>query len=339
MRPRNPFRGDWAAFFAASFGGFFVLPGLVFLWLAANGALPYFWDQMVLHNGLLSSHYETGEKIARTAKTAYLTLGRTGILPLALIGCWAVFREVRKGDEGRLPYGAFLFLAWILEFAFVTAAGRGYGHYFLGVMPLTVLWMGEGLRALGASLEGARGGRRTWILVGTLLPILLAFSGFISGLRHKLSHLGEGQAPRLEAVGAIRDRTGKEDRVLVWGTEAGILLAADRDYPDRHIYPYPLLSDPMESPVHFDEFVANLEDAPPRVILDASNGNDVLPPLGPGYFQEWSTRSRKDTLENRTYVPPVGFPVFLAFVASRYRAVALPRGGRWILYVLRDPDP
>jgi hypothetical protein len=91
-------------------------------------------------------------------------------------------------------------------------------------------------------------------------------------------------------VGAwVRAHTNADDTILVWGVDAAIYLAADRDPAGRFPYDLPLVTRGYATPQLIEGWVSELAAAPPRVIVDseAASGywaedDDFLRPPPPG---------------------------------------------------------
>ncbi len=107
----------------------------------------------------------------------------------------------------------------------------------------------------------------------------------------------------------VRAHTNADDTILVWGVDAGIYLAAARDPAGRFPYDLPLVTRGYASDGLIRDWLADLADAPPRVIVDseAASGywaedDDFLRPPPPGTaggrdldllgpFREWARGS------------------------------------------------
>jgi len=108
-------------------------------------------------------------------------------------------------------------------------------------------------------------------------------------------------------VGAwVRAHTSRGDTILVWGVDAGIYLAADREPAGRFPYDLPLVTRGYATEGLISDWLADLVAAPPRVIVDSeaasgywSEDDDFLRPPPPGSaggrdldllgpFREWA---------------------------------------------------
>jgi hypothetical protein len=84
-----------------------------------------------------------------------------------------------------------------------------------------------------------------------------------------------------EAAAYIAASTRPGDTVLVWGSRAEVLVLADRRSPTKLVYQYAALATRGYAvPAGVDEFTGELVARPPALIIDASAGSFVTPPLG-----------------------------------------------------------
>jgi hypothetical protein len=88
----------------------------------------------------------------------------------------------------------------------------------------------------------------------------------------------ETSRARIAALGALGDYVARAtqpgDSVLIWGAEAEVNLAADRGAPGRFVYQYPLLTTGYTRPELVNEFVHDLAERRPTLIVDVSAGDD-----------------------------------------------------------------
>ena len=104
----------------------------------------------------------------------------------------------------------------------------------------------------------------------------------------------------------VRAHTSADDTILVWGVDAGIYVAAEREPAGRFPYDLPLVTSGYATEGLISDWLAELADAPPRLIVDseAASGywaekDDFLRPPPPGTaggrdldllgpFREWA---------------------------------------------------
>jgi Dolichyl-phosphate-mannose-protein mannosyltransferase len=284
--------GVWPALLLAALLGRIVGPrqslGLL-LRMTLGGALPllvaggYFlssgaareaWDAVVVYNRIYAQS-DPGSTFA-TVVLGLAATGLSGLSVMAVLAWLAVSRRrwriVAPGPARVLVLAACLDLP--LEVALSSLSGRAYLHYFVAWLPsLAVLAaylahsIGPGLASFGQRFGHAATGVWLVSLLGSLaLPLTVRPSAF------------EANRTRIAALGALGEYVARAthpgDSVLVWGAEAEVNLAADRLAPGRFVYQYPLLTRGYTRPDLVKEFVQDLAERRPTLIVDVSAGDD-----------------------------------------------------------------
>jgi hypothetical protein len=159
--------------------------------------------------------------------------------------------------------------------------GRDFGHYFLEYDVFA--WV-----ALAVSLEGIRVGRAL-AAPAALLPVALAGLTLALQNAHRPEREGlqgafppEAHDPRREPIGAwVRNHTGPDDEILVWGLRGDVYTSAQRWPASRFVYSLfpsgvvPWYEEPIEAqmarvvPHSHEQLLGDLEASRAPIIVDA----------------------------------------------------------------------
>jgi len=225
-----------------------VVMGVVIGTLALLGILPAAYDAVVVYNGL------------------YLGSDRAGDLPTAFylfavllpMGVGLPFLSSRRLDRSDAAAAGWLVAAAV----FLGMQGRLIPHYVIPlVIPLAVL-------ARGALAK------RAAVLAVSLATLVMVITSFAVAAAEAPSHRGRISA---EVGEWVHGHTTSNDRILVWGLDAGIYVAAERAPAGRYPYYLPLVTHGYATRALVEAWVAQLAAAPPRLIVDAEAANGYWP--------------------------------------------------------------
>ncbi len=162
-------------------------------------------------------------------------------------------------------------LLGILGLGSVIIGAAFYQHYFILALPgvallaaITFYWISIKINKVGLaiSLAGAA------ILL--LRPIGIDHEYFFSPDYNKIHQqaYNKNMFPELEKIGKeLSRRVPEGSRIGILGSEPEVLVAADRESCTKHLFMYPLLSDPVLSPPLQEGFVHQLEECRPDYIV------------------------------------------------------------------------
>jgi hypothetical protein len=295
-------------------GGIAVLAAFA-AFFASRGALFELVEQAFRYNLAYASFSPLVERFGAIGEGLRL-LSPSGLAPLAIAaGVLAV-----AGRRSLPPLLAVAIVALPLDLLFATS-GRAYHYYFLPWLPAM------GVLAAYASSEAVRRlGRRRAVVAVVALLVLMSIQP--ARLVTRLAATGDDGASRA-AAGYIAQRTAPGDRVLIWGSRAEVLIAADRRSPTRYVYQYaPLATRGYSAPAAIDAFLADLRAHAPTLILDASRASFVTPPLDREALRTWVSPEPQ-------YAWPAETVSILAFVEERYIRDGTIDGAGWPVWRLR----
>lgn len=240
---------------------------------AARGALGDLVEQAFRYNLAYASFTPLVDRLGAIPEGLRL-VSPSGLGPVALAA--AAYAVARHAPQPALV--AVAIVALPLELLLATS-GRAYHYYFLPWLPA----MGV-LSAYAAAEIARRVGRRALAL---LAAVLVVMSIQPARLVLRLAATGDDGVSRAAAA-FVAERTAPGDRVLVWGSRAEILILADRRSPARYVYQYaPLATRGYSMPSAIDAFLADLAAHAPALVVDASLGSFVTPPLDREGLRSW----------------------------------------------------
>lgn len=325
-------------------------------YFGANGGLRPFWEAAFDFNFYYSNLRGAGEHFG-TAQSAFDWLSRTEILLLGLAG-WAagIFVIFSKNSPARsLPplfYIAIIDLP--LELILASTSGRNYSFYFIPSLPgLATLTAGfiallDPGRVLGRENDPNRLRSRAALIALLTLGFLfqLAYTRnsicdcnviafYLRGNRLP-TYFSQGFLKPDPVVDYIKAHTTPKDFVLFWGFESTYNFAAGRMSPTRFVYQLPLYVRGYTNPERIEEFRSGLLERKPRLIIDPSPSDPLVPPINSAERATWK---RIDCWANPSREPKCIFLPELEQIASSiitdYSYVGTIGPDKWEVYELR----
>ena len=276
---------------------------------AARGALGDLVEQAFRYNLAYASFTPLVDRLGAIPEGLRL-VSPSGLGPVALAA--AVYAVARQGPRPALV--AVAIVALPLELLLATS-GRAYHYYFLPWLPA----MGV-LAAYAASEAARRVGRARSLAL--LAAVVVVMSIQPARLVMRLAATGDDGVSRAAAA-FVAERTVPGDRVLIWGSRAEILILADRRSPVRYVYQYaPLATRGYSTPSAIDEFLADLAAHSPALVVDASLGSFVTPPLDREGLRSWVSPETQ-------YAWPLETERIVAFIESNYVRAGSMSGTGW----------
>ncbi len=275
-------------------------------------------DQVFRYNAAYASFAPLESRLSAIPQGIRLTLPSG--LALVALGAW-LYAIVRR-EGAATPLLAVAVVALPIEMLLSTS-GRAYHYYFLAWLPSMAVLVAYAARATERRLPA----NATTVLFAAVL-VLMSFLPTL--LVARLTTIGDDGSLRA-AASYLAANSRPSDTVFIWGSRTEVLLLADRRAPTRFVYQYaPFYTRGYGELRRIDELLAALTSAPPVLIVDASAGSFVTPPLDRAAFRSWTSPEPQYT------VPPETERV-IDLVEARYeRAGDLPGTG-WPVYRLRAP--
>jgi hypothetical protein len=258
------------------FAAGFALPVAVAIgWIAASGAFERFWFWTVV----VPADYVT----SATAASAWNGLALS--LPDALRSVWLSWSLAAAGlvallaSERARAGRRFVVGLALASLAAVCVGFTFRGHGWLFIAPLLALLAGAAVAGFGGWLESLAGSGRHGLvramslglavlplvqLVANEREFLFRMSGTaIARERYDLNPFPES----IEVARYIRERTGPDERVAVFGSEPQIYFYAQRRSASPYILGYPLMEPHPYAREMQEEMAAAIEAAAPRYLV------------------------------------------------------------------------
>lgn len=245
----------------AFLGGSLAIPTVAVACLGSSGVLAEAYDCVLLYNRA----YVTPHLLRALAYAAYLCLRQS---PMNLLAAPAFASVVLPGWRFATPSPVvrIALIALPIELLLLALSGRFYGHYFLTLIAILAVRTGAFLPAMMSRVPLLR--RHRNILATAALSALVFQLGV--HLFQERTRQQAQQAWQTEAVSEVMQRTGPQDRILVWGAEVGLNFLTARKAPSLYSYAFPLFTPGYTTTATWQRFLSDLQHHPPALILDAS---------------------------------------------------------------------
>ena len=298
----------WAV---AGGGAVLILTAAFFKSLGALGAL---WDAVFVYN----LAYSEATLATKVVVIRHLTAQMIPISLLVIAGwCAGIVFLVRRIRQKKRLKGLIVISLILLplEVVSLSLSEFAYPHYYLTALPVVMLLLAF---IVSFVLEHHL---VTPLLMGVTL---LLGAAYFTSPPSSVSHLAEKYDNAVAFPGAnlspqavrhrdlIQRSTRPDESILVWGGAVWIYLYSDRDSSTRYFYGVPLSKPNYTTQSMYDEFLSNLKEKMPRLIIDTLSSG--LPPLADVDRSEWRPSPR--TLRDLDIFEP-----FFEFVEANYLAV------------------
>ncbi|HUH96392.1 MAG TPA: glycosyltransferase family 39 protein [Anaerolineales bacterium] len=246
-----------------------ILVTCLYFW--ALGIFKAMFDASITYNLIYS---ETKFNGASGLSAGLKNLGLAGWLGLIGYGM-AVFLLIRQWRAKTKPAAILLFLliGCPLAVAVTDPAQRNYGHYFINWLPFIALLTGLTFHTVQNSIPKFKDftPAKSYYLGFALLVAVVSFifSGLAAENWVSLANLlSRSEVERDSVISVyVENYTQPGDLVLFWGGFPGENLMSHRASPSAYIT-YPLLLDSNLSENFSNQFLVDLRQHPPAVIVD-----------------------------------------------------------------------
>lgn len=282
---------------------------ILFVVLKSVDAWSAFLDAVLSYNLAYSGSASLKDKINAGLSIAKNIEG----FPLVITGWFIGLGYCLLRKTPRDQFELLLRLAIILlpiEVVLVSTSGRQYDHYYLVVLPVIAIFLsffGRVLiNVLDTFTDGGRVSQKDEFFVQTtatacLLAIVvntsISYRGTYSDTLSRIRTIGTAgvimRGDFSQVAEYVRDHTTPNNRILVWGAQSEIYLLSKRQSPTRFFYQYPLATPNYANESIFKEFLSDLENHKPQIIIDTRNMH--LPPLDSAERLAWQLGSEPDS--------------------------------------------
>lgn len=299
--------------------------GVVVAYLLAHGVLldaieATFVSPVEFHRWVSQEPVTIWDRIARTFVGSAAPLVVGPLIPFLAVGAVVAIQQVivtrQHPDEEFSPNATLTIwaaLTFVADLALTNMTNRGYGHYYITLLPALTLLLTPSLAVLMASTRQARATKKNrWVFTGLWVYLVAAVAGgAVVGTVVRFWEADwdvTGPTRDETVVDYVIQHTALTDTVLVWGAMTSVNFQSNRLSPTQYHYGYPLIvpEEVYDEDADFqgvvslhpaveeeelepiEEIVADLEIGQPALIVDSTmvDGNRI-PPLDPERRQEW----------------------------------------------------
>lgn len=306
------------------------------LYFSIEGALGSLLSASFLYNfDMARNNRDVVDDLIRPLFQGLQNMSYSGAAVMALSGWVAGIAYVRLGDNAKARWDPILLASLVaapIQFGLMIAGGRRPNdYYFVAWLPtfsilaaflayLLTNRSGTAYRAVGSLDKSSTG-----TLVTTALLIAMSVLPAMR-LVGDLRFVGKLRPPNPTAavVEYIRANTHPSDSILVWGSASGVNFLADRRSPTRFVYQFPVY---WESPFGglFEEFLDELNESKPLLVIDTSSTNINVPPIDPEEAEQWARLTK-------SLWPSPGMQRFHQYIHSNYRLLGTVGAEGWRVY-------
>jgi hypothetical protein len=174
-----------------------------------------------------------------------------------------------------------------LEVFMASLGGRYYGHYFITILPAVMLVIAYPIwRVVSTARESLKSKS---MLLRNIVYMIVVISIFVWGgtsfvrdlpsamYTNDVAGIFRGQISVNELDQYIVQTTQPNDEVLVWHIHLGINFVTDRNAPSRFLYPLNLFIPPNAQNTKLQEYINELENHPPELIVVQKVSSLALP--------------------------------------------------------------
>ena len=254
---------------------------------------------------------------------------KTTLLWTMLIGGMLVTYKIITRDN-RLPrFPMANFIVWLatpIETALLLVPAQAFVHYYAVLLPagaLMTAYLLQSIEYLLALVDLSVKQRRRilgffviLLISGSIRPTFAAVTGFNR-------EFGKDDRRR-EVLNMLKTTVAPDETFLIWGAESGFYVASERSAASRFFYQYALLRNGYDNPALTTQFIADLEQSPPKIIIDTHTSNFRMPPL--------------DRTARALWIPPEDYGLkpelepFFEFVAQHYIIMDFDMPFGWVVY-------
>ena len=242
---------------------------VVVIYFAANDALPRFWSAAFLYNFA----YSSGGLLAgiKSLVLSPFPLLQTGMLQFAIVGYGIALIGWLSGTALVRDHRPLLSIGLIglpIEFLLIGLSGRSYAHYTMTLLPILSVFAGLTFWVITDHLS--RVGIRRSAIGGFTAGILVVLSlALVRGYYLVASQYARVRDDTLISI--VEQSTDSSDTVLLWGADTRTNFFSQRRSPTRFSYQYPLYQPGYTTEAMIDEFLDDILQEQPRLIVDMHN--------------------------------------------------------------------
>lgn len=264
---------------------------IVILVFLLQGALQQFWDAAFFYNTIYVTQNSLADHIeALRIGISIFSIG--DFSSLAIIG-WVIGLILLVLKKFKPPLKTLILLTLLdfpIEIVFVGLPGYPYTHYYMTLLPACSILAGVvvwAVTTLVNKMQWLSTKRVIWeSVVAAVILGLITRAEFISYYDSVISLRIFRNNP---IIAYIDQNTNKNDYVLMWGGQTVINFFSQRASPSRFNYLYPLYTPGYLDEQKTNEFLNDIYNKKPRLIIDTLDGYTPMDKFGylPSQNQRW----------------------------------------------------
>lgn len=276
-------RQTWGLLMAGLLSGALLIGAACLGYLALNGSLSAFLDQVFRYNMVYSAaSWKLRIRAALSGLKGASVYG--AVLPFAgwLLAIYKV-RQFRRTDPCYPLY--LLSIVWLpIELLFACLSGREYAHYFIPLLPaLSLLTAVLAAELIPASLKSSKGpdfAPLRIVIACAIAMAILPVADMLITMRDR--GLPKGRMDQITpTIQYIREHSEPQASILVWGHAADVYFFSNRKPASHYIYPLPLLTPGYVNSQMVQGFLDEVRAAAPALIVDATMTSNIYEDLVP----------------------------------------------------------
>ncbi|HUR31711.1 MAG TPA: glycosyltransferase family 39 protein [Saprospiraceae bacterium] len=246
-------------------GGLLPLAAVV-IYFAMTGRIDelYFWSY--IQPSKLASSFDTSRMDLFRNTFPEVIQDFIGIWIASLVGLVFIWMSGLKKSSSY--FGVLLAIVGLTS---VIIGAAFYKHYFILALPGIAL-----LAAVSLYWITLKTGYTVGLSLACILmfwPLIAQKEYFFNPDYNKIHQeaYSENMFPELEKIGLeLSKRVPEGEKIGILGSEPEVLVAANRESCSKHLFMYPLLSDPETSPAMQQEYIKELQECFPQYIVWSS---------------------------------------------------------------------
>jgi hypothetical protein len=263
------------------------------IWFSSRGALSDFVDAVFTYNAYYAQKNQVkGFAVSYMAMVAgsFNKLGWFPFIGYGIVLFLWIYRQVKQKVFDARHENIFILMLLVglpLETILSSVSGRVFFHYVMIWTPYLGILAGVLAKeilakitppALNKFVPAALLAITLAYLFATNLPVL---EGYARLGNHFISRGNKSLEAQTAVVQYIEDVTEPGETVLVWGNYVWINFLADRPSPTQYSYQFPLFMPGYATETRVLDFLADLQAAPPVLIVEPQADTAEMLPLNP----------------------------------------------------------
>lgn len=234
----------------------------------------------------------------------------------------------------------------------VGASGRSYFHYYISLLPISALLIGQFIYLFPSFINKAsRKYLKTKLNIGLIvtifiiapfifkdtLPVVtknLSLTYRLMGKDLKLRTFRFNNfAEHQDTIDIINQNTSGDEYVLIYGAESAINFITNRESPSKYFYQYPLFTPNYTTVKMIDNFIIDIKSKNTKLIIDASLSTAdkeagegyIVAPINVDERQRWYDTNKNTHLFDK-------YEEFFDYVKLNYDEIGTTYHGKWVVY-------